>query len=218
MPPSENTTTRLILVRHGKQQSTSERSAADRQDPPLGDQGRQQAVRRAEDLAEELASIRPLCIVSSPMRRALMTAAPSAAASDTPLLVHGACYEYGCAGAEFRGSGKDAILAIAPNATLMNVGPNGEWEYAGSSANGELEQEAKQRVRNVVAWLREELLPQARGGAAILFAHQTFLDLLLQVLLTGSDEKWTYGMPRHKLAHAGVARVLVHDGRFEKEG
>ena len=79
------------------------------------------------------------------------------------------------------------------------------------------EEEAKARARTVVRWLQEELLPQVRGGAAVLFAHQTFLDLLLQLLLTGSDNRWTYGMPRHKLSHTGVARVLAHaDGRFEQ--
>jgi broad specificity phosphatase PhoE len=212
--------TRLIFVRHGKQQSTSERSAADRKDPTLSEQGLEQSARRARDLAGELASAEPLLIFSSPMRRALMTAAAAAAALRQPLHVQGACFEFGCAGTAFRGSGKDAILVIDPQAVLLSpsFGPDGEWGYVGSSES-ESEQEAKQRVRGVVRWLREEVVPQARGGAAVLFAHQTFLDLLLQLLLTGSDDGWTYGLPTHKLAHTGVARVLAHaDGRFEKQG
>lgn len=208
--------TRLLFVRHGKQQSTIERLPAHRKDPPLSEQGHTQAVQRAEELADELASIQPLLVYSSPMRRALMTAAPAAAALKSPLCVHGACFEYGCAGTAFIGSGKDAILAIEAGAVLTHLGPNGEWKYTGSSEQ-ESEGEAKQRVRSVITWLREEVVPQARGGAAVLFAHQTFLDLLLQLLLTGSDEEWTYGTPKHKLTHTGVARVLAHaDGRFQK--
>ena len=62
-------------------------------------------------------------------------------------------------------------------------------------------------------------MPHAAGGAAVLFAHQTFLDLLLQLLLTGSDEEWSYGVPRYRLSHTGVVRVLARaDGRFEEEG
>ena len=145
-----------------------------------------------------------------------MTAAAAAQTFDTTVLVHGACYEYACVGSEFKGSGIEAILAINEGATLTYLGPNGEWQYCGSSAH-ETEEEAKARARTVVRWLQEELLPQVRGGAAVLFAHQTFLDLLLQLLLTGSDNRWTYGMPRHKLSHTGVACVLAHaDGRFEQ--
>ena len=71
---------RLLFVRHGKQQSTSERSELDRKDPPLSELGTRQAVARAEQLAEELGGVAPLLVASSPMRRALMTAAPIAAA------------------------------------------------------------------------------------------------------------------------------------------
>lgn len=208
--------TRLLFIRHGKQLSTSERSAADRHDPPLSEQGRHQAAKRAEELQTELGSVAPLFIVSSPMRRALMTAQPAVMALNATLNVHGACFEYGCAGADFSGSGKDAILAETPHATLTHLGPNGEWGYKGSSAQ-ESEAEARQRARSVVSWLRGEAVPQARGGAVVLFAHQTFLDLLVQLLLTGSDVSWSYGMPKHKLAHTGVVRVKVHaDGRVEE--
>jgi|TARA_B110001469_G_scaffold125584_1_gene141283 broad specificity phosphatase PhoE len=208
---------RLLFVRHGKQQSTSERSELDRKDPPLSELGTQQALARAEQLADELGGVAPLLIASSPMRRALMTAAPIAAALKTALLVNGACYEYSCAGAEFRGSGMGAIRAISADASLLAVGPNGEWEYQGSDAE-ESDLEARQRARRVAGWLRDDCLPQVRGGGAVvLVAHQTFLDLVMQVLLTGSDARFTYGSPQHKLAHTGVCRLLAHpDGRLEK--
>lgn len=218
-PRSFTTTprTRILFVRHGKQQSTSERSNADRHDPPLSDKGHQQAAQRATELAAELRQCTPLLVVSSPMRRALMTAAPAATALGvSTVLVHGGCYEYGCAGADFGGSGLAAIREICPDATLTHLGPAGEWACEEGSSDQESAVEAKARVRKVTKWLREEVVPQARGGAAILFAHQTFLDLLLQLLLTGSDDAWTYGMPRHKLAHTGVARVVVRaDGEME---
>ena len=209
--------TRLFFIRHGKQIGVGERTAAERSDPPLSDQGHAQAAQLSKVLAAELTSVKPLLIASSPMRRALMTATPSAAALKATLLVHGACFEYGCAGTAHFGSGRDAIHAISPNADLTHIGPNGEWEYTGSSSS-ETEEEAKQRAKAVVAWLRDDVVPRHHGGAALLFAHQTFLDLVLQLLLTGSDAAWTYGMPRHKLSHAGVARVVAHaDGRFIKE-
>ena len=207
---------RLLFVRHGKQQSTSERSELNRKDPPLSELGTRQAVARAEQLADELGGVAPLLVASSPMRRALMTAAPIAAALKSSLLVNGACYEYTCAGAEFRGSGMGAIRAISADATLLAVGPNGEWQYQGSDAE-ESDPEARQRARRVAEWLRDDCHPQARGGAVVLVAHQTFLDLVVQILLTGSDTRFSYGNPQHKLSHTGVCRLLAHDdGRFEK--
>ena len=90
----DNALTRLICVRHGKQIPTSERTAATLNDPPLADAGHKQARDRAESLAAgELRSVEPTVVVSSPMQRALQTAAPIAAAIGAPLIVHGGCYE-----------------------------------------------------------------------------------------------------------------------------
>jgi broad specificity phosphatase PhoE len=212
--------TTLLFIRHGKQQSTSERAAEDRKDPPLSEQGVQQALARAAQVANELGGVRPVVVVSSPMRRALMTAAPLVAALQTTLLVHGGCYEYSCAGADFRGSGIGAIQAISPDAALLELGPDGQWDYQGTEAE-ETDCEAKQRAHRIVRWLREQYLckPQAQQPRVfVLVAHQTFLDLVIQILLTGTDERFFYGRPLHKLRHAGVCRLLLHaDGRLALE-
>ena len=111
-----------------------------------------------------------------------------------PLVVQGSCFEYGCAGTDFRGSGLAALQQACPGATLTQLGPLGEWDYRGSSSK-ETEAEARQRAWRVASWLQAEGLAQARGGAVVLVAHATFLDLLLQILVDGTDKRWRYGEP-----------------------
>ena len=200
--------TRLVCVRHGRQIPTSARTADNMRDPPLAEIGLQQAHDRAEQLRESLQGVAPVVVVSSPMLRALQTAAPIAKAVGTaPLHSHGACFEFGCAGLEF-GGGAAAVQQACPDATLSHFGPRGEWDYRGSSSK-ETEPEAKQRAGRVARWLQDECLPQAEGGAVVLVAHATFLDLLLQLLVDGTDAGWEYGAAKFAFGHAGTRTIAA---------
>lgn len=66
--------TRIILVRHGECQGNLENRFRGRKDYPLNERGRKQAI----ELAAELESINPDAIYSSPLKRAMETAAPLA--------------------------------------------------------------------------------------------------------------------------------------------
>ena len=56
--PGAKVPTRLLFVRHGKQQSTSQRSPADRKDPPLSEEGHQQAVTPAHAIHSRWARLK----------------------------------------------------------------------------------------------------------------------------------------------------------------
>lgn len=211
-PPPPETTARLIFIRHGKQIPTSERTAANCNDPPLAEAGRNQALERAQVLRAALKGVEPVLVTSSPMLRALQTAAPIAEALGATLAVHGGCYEFGAAGTDFRGSGIEVLRSFSP--TLSHVGPRGEWEYSGESSK-ETDSEIRQRARHVVEWLRREYVPSACGGAAILVAHATFLDLLVQLLVSGTDARWQYGNQRYKFGHAGALELAARGAVFE---
>ena len=128
----------------------------------------------------------------------------------TGLGVHGACFEYGGAGTAFCGSGLAVLRVHCPAAALTQFGPKGQWDYRGTSPK-ETEAETKQRACRVADWLRDESLPKARGGAVILVAHATFLDLLMQRLLTGTDDNWQYGSALYRFSHAGAQSVTATD-------
>lgn len=148
------------------------------------------------------------------MLRALQTAAPIAEALGTTLAVHGECYEFGAAGTDFRGSGLEILRSFSPAANVSHVGPRGEWEYHGASSK-ETDAEIRQRARRIVEWLRSEYVPSASGGVAILVAHATFLDLLVQLLVSGTDARWQYGDQRYKFGHAGALEVVARGAVYE---
>ena len=66
--------TRIILVRHGECQGNIENRFRGRKDYPLNERGRKQAL----ELASELKELIPEFIYSSPLKRAMETAAPLA--------------------------------------------------------------------------------------------------------------------------------------------
>ena len=208
--------TRVLFVRHGKQVSSGDRrTERDRWDPPLSAEGQHQAELLAGHLAKTQFSGCGLCVVSSPMRRALMTAAPCAAALGTRILCHGGLYEYGCAGSSQPGSTPSELLAEFPGLLLDFAGfsATGHWDYQGSEAK-ESEPEARARAARFVQWLHELSQP---GAVVIVYAHQTYLDLVLRVLLEpapsdgggagGGAAKWRYGSTIHKFRHTAVAEL-----------
>jgi broad specificity phosphatase PhoE len=73
----------LVFVRHGETPPNRQGLLLGRADPPLTDRGRAQA----DDLARQLAERGATKVVTSPLRRALDTASPIAAACSVPVEV-----------------------------------------------------------------------------------------------------------------------------------
>jgi broad specificity phosphatase PhoE len=93
-----------------------------------------------------------LC-VSSPMRRALMTAAPCAAALGCPLVCHGGLFEYACAGLAEPGTTPSELQADWPELRCVGFSPTtGHWDYQGTNAK-ETEDETRQRGERFLGWL-----------------------------------------------------------------
>jgi len=157
------------------------------------------------------------------MQRCLSTAAPTAEAAGLPLLVHGGMFEFRCAGLDFAGTTAEEIqqsfeASPQPGVPLEFAHfreENGRWLYNGDQEK-ETAEEAKQRAGRMADWVRRELMPglgtahgSAEGGVGILVAHQTFLDLLCQILLDGTDEGFAYGQPQFKLQNAACVELEV---------
>lgn len=159
-------------------------------------------------------------LVSSPMNRTLETAAPTAVAAGKRLLVHGGIYEYGAIGSAYSGTSPSTI-----ESTLKQKHPaldldftlfpeSGGWAYPPpSDIKKESVDQAKARVQTAAQWIESELLPLLNAadvkGVGVVFAHQTFLDLLVQWLAEGSQEHFVYGCPRFKLQNAAFVEVVV---------
>eukprot|EP01062_Namystynia_karyoxenos_P051322 TRINITY_DN40252_c0_g1_i1.p1 TRINITY_DN40252_c0_g1~~TRINITY_DN40252_c0_g1_i1.p1 ORF type:complete len:289 (+),score=90.81 TRINITY_DN40252_c0_g1_i1:97-867(+) len=204
---------RLLLTRHARQLPSSQRAGGDLKDPPLSEQGLQQAELLAARLAAELsADPAPPVVWSSPMRRALCTAIPVAKAFGVPLHCHGGLFEYSGAGTEHPGRPADAIEAELREhcaARCSHFGPGGRWDYQGGDTSEQAPQ-TRERAARVQRWLECELLPALVPGAtAVVVAHQTFLDLLAQRLMEGTDEGWSYGGARYKFANTAMLGVAA---------
>ena len=112
----------LVLVRHGTAIAASQRTAAQRHDPPLAERGHQEAAAAAAALAQVLArrglraGAARARLWSSPMQRALHTAKPIAEQLGlTAWACHGALYEFGAAISGVR------CVDIAATAELQGV-------------------------------------------------------------------------------------------------
>lgn len=219
---------RLLLVRHA--QSANKRRASGEEaskDPGLSDLGLQQADSLCERLLDILSERKVdrrsgLLVVSSPMLRCLLTIQPAVERlrlARGRCLCHGACFEYGCAGAEFRGSTEEEVVLGFPDFQPVGFGAEGRWDCR---SRGRREEDADfvARGNRVVKWIREEGLARLRALGAdgpsaptlILTTHQTFGDLLCHLLLEGSAERWEYGNVRHRLQNAAVTEIFLHAG------
>ena len=207
---------RVLFVRHGKQiRSGSRETERDRCDPQLSTQGTQQAELLARHLSAEEAAAAAAsgagdsaCIcVTSPMRRALMTAVPTATAMGCRLVCHGGLFEYGNAGLAQPGSTPDELRADCAELEFVGFSATGHWDYQGT-AQKENEPDARLRAGRFAEWLQADLLSSHRP-LTIVFAHQTYLDLVLRLLLepeTGAVS-WSYGSNKHKFRHTACAEL-----------
>lgn len=227
---------RLLLVRHA--QSANKRRAegqAASRDPGLSELGHKQAEALAPCFIDKLRhglEEQTVLLVSSPMRRCLLTARPTVRAllkeglPPGDVLCHGGCYEYSCAGLDYGGSGVGDIAAEFPEFTPVAFSASGFWDYQGNS-DKENEPECRDRARRIADWLYGNAAPQlcsrtvgrcapaTRHGEAatiVLVTHQTVADALCQVLVDGTAENWEYGDITYKLRNAGITEVFLYPG------
>lgn len=199
----------LVVARHATAILGSQREGDQVNNPPLSTEGEKQADALVGSLLPLLRQHQhgSISLVSSPMRRTLQTAAPIAAAAKRPLTVHGSLYEYD---AKRPGSTVQQIQEELPvDATFLGF-QDGQWDFRGDDEH-ESDDAVKARAGRVVQSVISTLLPSlgSEPGVLVLVSHQTFADLLLQLLVDGTDTKWRYGGARYKLRKAGHIRVEV---------
>jgi len=102
-------TTHLVLVRHGRTAANKKRLLQGRLDLPLDDFGQRQAERVADHLASQAVDL----VLSSPLRRAMMTAqAIGQRVGRVPTVVSGLSeMDFG----EFEGSSFEAVQRLRPD-------------------------------------------------------------------------------------------------------
>lgn len=163
---------------------------------------------------------RGVLVVSSPMRRCLLTALPVLRRLQLPqelCMCHGSAYEFRGASSDFPGSASSDLSKEFPE--FQQVGfASGRWDYRGAEAT-ESEGEVRQRAARLVRWLRDEALatlcaqPAGSHGHTLVFVtHPTIADLICQILVDGTDEKWLYGAPAFKLQETAITELVSSTG------
>jgi len=173
-------------------------------DPPLSARGLEQAARVGEHLAGENLDCASTLLVCSPMRRALLTAAPiarglkGAGVANLRVECHaqyfeaGGCHEGGRAlpGRTFQQICGDHPLDF--DAAECFPSPDRGWY----SAAGAPESDAQPRAERMCLWITERLATLPDTGRVIMVGHGAFMARLLARLV---------GLPC-----AGAAALFVH--------
>lgn len=230
-PPSSGSTfsgleskVRLLIIRHGKSANRGRKKGeAASLDPELSEVGYEQAEALGKRLEKDLKRINPgdIMVASSPMKRCLLTIRPAVfrlKVAPGDCIVHGGCFEYGCAGAGNTGTPVSTIVEDFPEFTPVGFKGDGTWDYRGSN-NREDEVDAKARAARIVDWLWDtaqtlSLRPSRRAKVLILSLHQTLADLLTQIIVDGTDSEWVYGDMKYKLQNTGITEITL-DGYHE---
>lgn len=219
-------TVRLLLVRHAqsanKALKAGQRASAN---PALTDLGYEQAEALGSRLANELGPRSNkgeggILVVSSPMRRCLLTIQPAVhklGLRSGACVCHGSCFEFGCAGRAYGGCRFDAVVEEFPEFSPIGFNQQGLWDYRGDN-DKEDEADARARGARIVEWLRGDALallhqqPREAGTSAhptiILCSHQTLSDLLCHILLEGSSADWAYGEIKYSLRNASMTELF----------
>lgn len=154
------------------------------------------------------------------MRRCLLTILPAVkklSLSKDFCFCHGACYEFGCFGADMQSSKPDDIEYHFPQFQPTGFSEKGQWDYRGANAK-ETQSECKERCVAIATWLVEEACSivrersqlQGEGMPTIIFmSHQTITDLLCRILVDGSCKDWEYGCLNHRLGNAAFTEVFI---------
>jgi len=192
---------RLYLVRHAQSANNAldvpslmnpQRSS----DPFLTPKGYEQAEKLGERMGEEMKSdtLKPdHCIkriVSSPMRRCMLTSTPTSKALGIPIEVRGDVFEHGGCfnGARDQksvvgetGLTKAQLEEEFPGCKVPEDLVNGWW---GIEKGCETVPQAHERIRGVVKWMWSEAEKWREGdGAMCLVVHGMFIDIFLKELL-----------------------------------
>lgn len=195
-------------------------------DPGLTDLGHEQAEALGRKLSTDFRSLlltkgtaaSGAVIVSSPMRRCLLTIRPAIELlrlGPDSVFCHGACFEYGCAGTAHAGSSVADVAAEFPEFSPVGFREDGMWDYQGSSPK-ENEVECRQRVLRIGDWLRTQAPNLLRRHASdtglptlILVIHQTLSDALCRLLVDGSVEEWEYLDIVYKTSNACITELFL---------
>lgn len=227
-PAAKGARVRLLVVRHAqsanKQRLPGQKASADPELTDLGyDQAEALGKRLARDFPPEALARMPLAVVSSPMRRCLLTIQPAVKRlrlGKDVCMCHGSFFEFGCAGTERRTSTPEDIVYDFPEFSPIGFNAQGRWDYRGESPK-ETEQECKERCARMAEWLHSEAATSLRARSSdneqptlILVIHQSVADLLCQILVEGTSANWTYGDIQHRIANAAITEVfLFPDGK-----
>jgi len=179
-------------------------------------------ARAAGHLAERSATS-GVMVVSSPMRRCLLTIdslVTTLGLGPDSAICHGASYEYRACGADHRGSTLAEMQREFPAFRNVEFAPDGFWQYSGTTQR-ETEPEVRQRALKFADWIRNEAIPSLcaqpagpGGHTLVLVTHQTFSDLLCQLLIEGNDKSWEYGAIEHRMQDGGMTELLLEGGRW----
>lgn len=234
--PETGEVVRLKIIRHAESANKDKAARkslgstfAASKDPGLTAFGLQQAEALGQRISREmrpgLSPSGSLLVVSSPMRRCLLTISPAIAKlglTPSDCICHGGCYEYGCAGSLYRGTTWSTIVEEFPAFSPACFNEEGTWDYRGKSEK-ESEAECCERAVRVIQWLLNEVAPELRkkpkgmnGHIILLVIHQTLADVICQLLAEGTTAGWRYGDIRFRMGNASITEVLLYpDGRTQ---
>ena len=191
------TATRLVLIRHARRHDDSspdDPRLIGRTDAPLSEEGEEQARRLADRLARESVD----AVYSSPLQRAMRTAAPIADASRLPVETDPGLAEIDCGQA-------DGLLASEARRRFPSV-----WDATFSARcadlrwpGGESYAEFRRRCLGSLSRIAEELA----GRRVIAVTHAGVISQVVGWMSGEGPERWD----RHRPGEASLTEV-VWDG------
>lgn len=219
LPATADGRVRLLFVRHGESANKSMACQTHVEDAPLSPLGYRQAEALGAALGAQLSPSQTLVVVS-PMRRALLTAAPLISRLGLArgrVICHGELWEWRGAHPAYPGRSAAATEADKqmPSVRCECFGEGGTtWQFHG---HGHLENETdmRRRAHSFRRWLHAQMPRRLDGDTvhtAVIVGHLHFFDLLLQILLKGTAEDWYASLREYALRNAAVTEVMYDFG------
>jgi probable phosphoglycerate mutase len=200
-PMHNNTTTRILLIRHGETAWNAERRLQGHLDIDLNDEGRRQARALAGALAQEHIDV----LVSSDLARAAQTAKALGDVKNLPLFIDGRLRER-CYGG-FEGLLYAEIAERFPREFAAWQGRDVDGTLPPGKNRGETFREFYERVTTaILGWAADN-----PGKSLALVAHGGVLECIYRAALGLPLET-----PRDfKVLNASINRFAVQDGKLE---